>query len=106
MFAWQNILMILKKGLTTHNVSRHFKQFHQQSPKGLKFWGIERVTKHWRGSNFTRQLSRRESCWIYETNVLTPGGLDVDFDINCFSTDFFIGIVFVLMVASDVVMCI
>lgn len=53
----------------------------------LKFWGIERLTKHWRDGNFICQLSRRESYWLYETNVLTPGGLNVDFDIHCFITD-------------------
>lgn len=77
----------IKKGLKTHNVSKHFKLFHQQNPKSVKFWGIERVTKHWRGGNFIRQLSKRESYWIHETRVLCPDGLNVDFDINCFITD-------------------
>lgn len=73
--------------LVSHNMSRHFKLFHQRNPKSLKFWGIERVTKHWRGGNFIRQLSKRESYWIFETRVLCPEGLNVDFDPNCFISD-------------------
>lgn len=61
----------IKKGLKTHNVSKHFKLVHGQNPRGLSFWGIERVNKHWRGGN---SLRRRESHWIHETKVLTPGG--------------------------------
>lgn len=39
----------IKKDFKTHNVFRHFKMHHNQNPRGLTFWGIERVTKHWRG---------------------------------------------------------
>lgn len=77
----------IKKGLVTHNVSRHFRNHHNRNPRGLQFWGLEKVTKHWRGGHFIRQLSRRESFWIYETKVLTPLGLNVDFDLNCFISD-------------------
>ena len=77
----------IKQGKTTHNVSRHFKQFHHKNPKGLRFWGIEKVNRHWRGGNFIRQLSKKESYWIHETHVLIPDGLNVDFDINCFISD-------------------
>ena len=77
----------IKKGFINHNVSRHFKLVHPKHPKSLQFWGIERVTNHWRGGNLIRQLSKRESYWIHETEVLAPGGLNIDFDINCFITD-------------------
>lgn len=77
----------IKRGLRTHNVSKHFRLFHNRSPAGLKFWGIEKVTKHWRGGNFIRQLSRRESFWVFETKVGVPLGLNVEFDLNCFISD-------------------
>lgn len=77
----------IKRGVTNHTVSRHFKIHHHKSPRDLKFWGIEKVTRHWRGGHFIRQLSRRESSWIYECKVLAPLGLNADFDLNCFIAD-------------------
>lgn len=71
----------IKKGLRTHNFSKHFRNFHNRDPK---FWGLERVNKHWRGGNFIRHLSQRESFWIHETQVLAQGGSNVKFDLNCF----------------------
>lgn len=80
----------IKKGLKTHNVSKHFRNFHNRDPRCLKFWGLERVNKHWRGGKFIHQLSQHESFWIYETQVLVPGGLNVDFDLNCFDSAAFV----------------
>lgn len=74
----------IKKGLITHSVSKHFRRYHDRNPRHLKFWGIERVNPHWRGGNYIRQLSQRESMWIHETQVLFPNGLNVEFDLNCF----------------------
>ena len=74
----------IKRGVKTHSVSKHFRRYHNRDPKCLKFWGIERVSRHWRGGHFIRQLSRRESYWIFELKVASPGGLNVEFDLNCF----------------------
>ena len=74
----------IKNGFRYHSVSRHFKQYHNKNPKCLKFWGLEKVNRHWRGGNYTRHISQRESFWIFEAKVLTPEGLNVDFDLNCF----------------------
>lgn len=63
----------IKRGLRTHNVPKHFRNLHNRDPKCLRFWGLERVNKHWRGGNFIRHLSQRESFWIHETQVLVPG---------------------------------
>lgn len=77
----------IKKGLVTHNVSKHFKLFHNRNPVGLQFWAIEKVKNHWRGGNFIRHLSQRESFWVYELKVGVPLGLNVEFDLNCFISD-------------------
>lgn len=77
----------IKKGLDSHNVSKHFKLCHKRNPTKLKFWGVEKVTPHWRGGNFIRQLSCRESFWVYELRVGVPTGLNVEFDLNCFISD-------------------
>lgn len=74
----------IKRGVKTHSVSRHFRLCHQRDPRCLKFWGVEKVPRQWRGGHYIRQLSRRESFWIYETKVLSPFGMNVDFDLNCF----------------------
>lgn len=49
----------IKKGLRSHNVSKHFRHYHCRDPRCLKFWGIEKVSKHWRGDHFWH-LSQRE----------------------------------------------
>lgn len=61
----------IRKRFLKYSVSKHFKIHHDREPKGLQFWGIEKVKKHWRGGNFITQLSRNESWWIYNTKVLT-----------------------------------
>lgn len=75
----------IKKDLKTQNISSHFKFFHYQDPRGLGFWGIERVTKHWRGEILHVNLVVGNQ--IHEIKVLKPAGLNVDFDINCFILD-------------------
>lgn len=72
----------IQKGLGSHSVSKHFRTCHNRDPRCLKFWAIEKVNKHWRGVNFIRQLSKREYFWIYETKVLSPFGLNVEFDLK------------------------
>lgn len=74
----------IRKGLKEHSVSKHFREVHGRDPKGLKFWGVEKVNHHWRGGNFKRTLSQLESSWVFETKVLAPRGLNVDFNLNCF----------------------
>lgn len=51
----------IKIGFKGHNVSLHFKLFHNQGPSGLKFWGIDRLKPSWRGSNLVRELSKNET---------------------------------------------
>ena len=77
----------IRIGFTEHNVSLHFKKEHNQDPSGLEFWGIEHVETHWRGSHRVRELSKRETNWIFLTDVLTPKGLNIELDINCFISD-------------------
>lgn len=77
----------LKKGLRTHSVSKHIRQCHDRDPRCLTFWGIERVDRYWRGGNYIRHISQRESFCIFEAKVLTPEGLNVNFDLNCFISD-------------------
>lgn len=75
-------------GFQYHSVSLHFKKHHNQDPSSLKFWGIDRIYTNWRGSNLVREIFKRESRWIYLMNTLTPSGLNVDPDVNCFISDF------------------
>lgn len=77
----------IKKGLVTHNVSKHFRLFHKRNPAKFKFWGIEKVTNHWREGNYIRKLSKRESFWVFETKVGVLFGLNVEFVLNCFILD-------------------
>lgn len=75
----------IKKGLKTHNVSKHFKLVHGQNPRGLSFWGIERVNKHWRGGATPYvNLVAGNPIGFTRPRFSLRGGLNVDFDVNCF----------------------
>lgn len=74
----------IKRKLLSHNLSAHYATHHKGDPRHLNFWAVEKIRGHWRGSNKIRELSRRESFWIYTLSTLEPGGLNVEFDLNCF----------------------
>lgn len=92
----------IKKRITTHNLSAHFLKEHGADPGGLKFWGIEKSWTHWRGSNKLRELSKRQSFWIYKLETLEPKGLNVEFDLNCFISNSWGSIVRLLEVLGRV----
>lgn len=74
-------------GFKDHNVSLHFKIHHNQDPTDLKFWGVDHLKPTWRGSNLVRDLSKRETQWIFIADTLYPKGINIDLDINCFISD-------------------
>ena len=74
----------IQKAFPKHNVSRHFDLCHHNNPKEMKFWAIAKYTPHWRGSHKVRELSKTESRWIHEMQTLSPNGLNIEFDLNCF----------------------
>lgn len=75
-------------GYKDHNVSLHFKLHHGQDPAELLFWGIDHIKQSWRGGNIIRDLSKKETQWIFLTDTLSPKGLNIELDINCFISDF------------------
>lgn len=78
----------IKLGFKDYNLSLHLKLHHNQDLSGLKFWGIDHIKPTWRGSNLVRELSKRETKWIFLTDTLAPKGLDIELDINCFISDY------------------
>lgn len=78
----------IHKGSDKHSLYVHFKRAHNQSTTGMQFWGIEAPKRHWRGSNFIREISKRESWWIHQLGSLVPGGLNRDFDLRCFLSNY------------------
>lgn len=80
----QNIL----NGYDKHSVSKHFLLHHNKDPTQLRFWGIEPYVRHWRGGHKVRTLSQLESKWIYTLDTFAPRGLNIEFDLNCFISDF------------------
>lgn len=80
----QNIL----KGFDKHSVSKHFVICHNKDPTQLKFWGIEPFVRHWQGSHKVRTLSQLESKWIFTLDTFAPRGLNVEFDLNSFISNF------------------
>lgn len=78
----------IQKGFDKHNVSRHFDKYHKRDPSHLKFWGIVPYARPWRGGHKVRILSQLESKWIFSMDTLVPKGLNIEFDVNCFLSDF------------------
>ena len=78
----------IENGFPKHNVSRHFAEKHNKDPKQLTFWGIDKFKKPWRGAHLVRTISQEESQWIHSLNTLVPNGLNVEFDVNCFLSNF------------------
>ncbi|OCT84259.1 hypothetical protein XELAEV_18022408mg [Xenopus laevis] len=77
----------IRKGVSTHSVSAHFKSHHNSDPSLLTFTGITKKMTHWRGSNIINQISREETFWIHKLKTLTPKGLNIEIDLKCFLTD-------------------
>ena len=75
-------------GFPKHSVSRHFDQIHNRDPSQLQFWGIDKFNPSWRGSHKVRTISQKESQWIHKMRTLTLGGMNVEFDLNCFLSKF------------------
>lgn len=76
----------IRKGFRYHSV--HFKEKHNQDPSLLQFCGIDTVHPSWRGSNRVRDLSQRETRWIFLMKCLAPRGLNIEVDLNCFINNF------------------
>ena len=74
----------IKKGFEEHSVSMHFKKVHNQDPTLAQFCGIDVVYPSWRGSHRVRDLSQRETHWIFLLKCLFPRGLNIEVDLNCF----------------------
>ncbi|MEE6515787.1 hypothetical protein FKM82_024830 [Ascaphus truei] len=70
------------KGLNNHNVSRHFKLFHQQNPKTMQIMGIETISPCVLGGDRFKTLCRRETFWIHQLGTLNPGGLNECLDVS------------------------
>lgn len=88
---WKRIrehIQNIKKAFPKHSVSKHFAMHHNSDPTDLKFGVIQRYKPHWRGSNKIRELGKNESKWIFEMGTLAPKGLNIEFDINCFISDY------------------
>lgn len=71
-------------GYKDHSVSLHFREKHNRNHIGLKIWGIDKVRQRWRGANMVWEISKCETQWIFMTNTLSPNGLNIDLDLNCF----------------------
>lgn len=78
----------IKIGYKYHSVLLHFRQCHGRDPAGLNFWEVDKNTPQRRGNNMVRGLSKRETKWIYMTDMLTPKGLNIEINIHCFISDY------------------
>lgn len=75
-------------GFKYHSVSLHLKQFHNQDSSSLNCWGVDLIHPGWRESNLVCEISKQETRWIFLMNTLTPNGMNVELDVNCFISDY------------------
>lgn len=78
----------IRKGFEKHFLSIHFRDVHNKSTAGMQFWAIEPTKRHWRGSNYEREISKHESWWMHQLSSLAPGGLNTEFDLKCFLSNY------------------
>lgn len=81
-------IMNICKGFPKHSVSNHFRLKHQKNFGEITFYTINCVKGHWRGSNMIQKISQNENRWIFELQMLTSQGLNVELDLNCFITNY------------------
>lgn len=77
----------IKNGYPNHSVSRHFKMYHNSDPSLCTFYGIDKVTRDWRGTHMKRTVSKNETYWLYKLHSMQPYGMNIDIDLNCFLTN-------------------
>lgn len=77
----------IRKNFDKHNVTKHYALKHNCVPSGITFVALEKYIPHWRGSNGKRNISRAETNWIFRLGYHIPGGLNVEWDINCFTNN-------------------
>lgn len=77
----------IKKGYPNHSVSRHFKLYHDSDPSLCTFYGIDKISRDWRGTHMKRAISRNETYWLYKLRTMQPHGMNIDLDLNCFLTN-------------------
>lgn len=77
----------IKQGFPGNYLSRHCAKYHNRSPAGTLFVGIEKYSPHWREGYFRWGISKLEMQWIHDLKSYRPYGLNVDWDINSFSSN-------------------
>lgn len=73
----------IEGGTDPHSIPRHFTTVHQKSTTGLQVWVIEQIDRSLPAAKRLKKLCARETYWIYNLDVLSPGGIN-DFLIDLF----------------------
>lgn len=63
---------------------RHFKEFHNCGPTGLRIRGNDRVYSSVRGGDINRVLTLKNPKWIVTLNTLQPIGLNETINFSAF----------------------
>lgn len=77
----------IKKRFRKHSLSNNFRISHNRDPTLLTFCGIDKIDNHWRSIDMHKAVSRNETRWIYELCTMSPQGMNIYIDINCFITN-------------------
>lgn len=77
----------ISKSFLNHSASRHFRMFHNRDPRLLTFYGIDKITPHWRGTDLKKAVSQNETKCLYRLYTMQPQGLNIELDLNSFLTN-------------------
>lgn len=72
---------LIEGGTDPHTVPRHFPEVHQKSTNGLQVWVIEQIPSSLSAAERFKKLCARETFWIYNLDVLSPGGINEGIEI-------------------------
>lgn len=72
---------LIEGGKDMHSVPQHFAEFHKKSTIGLTVWVNEQIPKSRTEAERFKKLCTRETFWIYNLDVLLPGGLNEGIEI-------------------------
>lgn len=70
-----------------HSVPKKYAKCHNKNPDGTSFMAIDKFSPHWRGSFIRQEISRMETWWIYNLKMCAQFGLNIKWEVNCFTNN-------------------
>lgn len=82
-FLWHRSIFIWLTSII-NAVARHVWSCKKGDPKGLKFMAIDSIQLNIRREDLTKSLLQKETFWIFDLKMMTPGDLNEQMLFTCF----------------------